>query len=387
MTERDRHACLAEKQCRGAKVVDGERQPAITEQPDTLCPACHKAITDAVHQLPKDWGALRAALGDRPITDGPKISSTPTPPMPISVRKDALMNDIAETAIRAAEIVADALNTDPPARRPPADAKPGSLACRTFEDTRAHQLGALIAAVRMVEPNLNLLAGAELSDHVIWDQRGEHHEITSLSGIDVALDLADLHHQARAELGKTRLRHRYAMPCPHCGGRVGRDDGQTIVDCDKCKSSWTEREYKFLAGLIVDERQDMEITKYLLAEAYSRLDDVHKRLYLLTTVERHTLELPGAGVIVAEAMQQAIAGHLPPVQRAIATDKKTTELRQVDEDVWEWGDRPTPYKPPKPKRKRQRVTHATAPPKPIHPASRSLLVDVDEDAALRGQIQ
>lgn len=367
------HDCLAGPACHAGKTIAGQRRPATTEQPDTLCPACSKRITDAIRQLPRDWQELRDALGDRTISDGPKINSTPEPVILVNARREALMANITETAVRAAELVADALNADSPFP---------NYGRRGYPAREAHSLK---KAVRLVEPNTDLLANAPTSEHLIWNARGyaldyddNPFTVAELSGIDITLQLVDLHHQTRSELGKTRLRHRYAMPCPHCGGRVGRDDGQTVVDCDKCESSWTEREYKFLAGLIVDERQDMEITKYLLAEAYWRLDRIAKLVNTGAQLNDGTLELPGAGKILNDFIAQALDGHKPPADRVIATTKTITAQRQDDEDTWQWGDRPTAYKPPKPKRKRQRTTHAAGPAQHIHPGSTTTLVDIDE---------
>lgn len=449
------HQCLAESACRGSKIVDGERQPALTEQPDTLCQACHDAITSAVHQLPKDWAQLHHTIGERAHTDGPKISSTPTAVILINTRKEALMTSIVEAADRAAAVISDALNTEQPTgrRKPPPDAEIGSVAWRAAEKINPVDAQKLKAAIAITEPHIDLLAAAGEQVALVWKtprrctthanmigsaetmlamalrmddfgnanikqiraylrdrlkrpiestalpyrdklraafrdagqcdncggwcDNGQARELTTLTGIDIALQLLDLHHQTRAEVGKTRLRHRYAMPCPHCGGRVGRDDGQTIVDCDKCKSSWTEREYKFLAGLIVDERQDMEITKYLLAEAYARLDKIANLVKTGANLNDGTLELPGAGTILNDFITQALDGHKPPAERAIATDKKTTVIRADEQDTWQWGQRSTPYKPPKPKRRKPITTTATKPATPVHPSSRSTLVDID----------
>jgi hypothetical protein len=132
-----------------------------------------------------------------------------------------------------------------------------------------------------------------------------------------------------------------------------------------------------LTGLVIYERQDVEIAKYLLAEAYWRLDQVQQRI----TIARDSgdiLALPGSGEIIADAINDVLDGHKPPADRAIASAKTVAEQRQDDDDAWEWGDRPQPYKPPKPKRKRHRATRAKGPIKPVHPSSRSTLIDIDE---------
>jgi hypothetical protein len=186
-----------------------------------------------------------------------------------------------------------------------------------------------------------------------WDPRlGQARELVDITALDTALAIIDIHNRTRAELGKTRLRHRYAMPCPRCAGRVGRDDGTTVVDCDSCKAAWTEREYKFLAGLIADEGKTMEILKYLLAESYSRLDHVQEILDKISSDER--INIPGSPVAfliaeLAKIMAAGEHGHVRPADRTAATDKAATEERQTDEDTWTWQNE-TPYRPPRRKK-------------------------------------
>lgn len=404
----DNHRCLAGPACRDATVIDDERVGAPTEEPDTLCPPCHARIENAIRQLPDDWAQLRRALGERSSTAGQKIRSTPTPAAPISTRKAAIMTDIIETAQRAAGLIAATLNTELPAGRrlpaPPPDTKsiPDSLAERTFEETRQHDATALRAYIRLVEPNLNLLAAAPSETFAVWDRFGEDNKqplvrdtetgepisargriFIDLTGIDIALELVELHHQTRAELGLTRLRHRYPMPCPRCGGRVGRDDGQSIVTCDDrttCKASWTEREYQFLAGLITRERLDMEILKWLLAEAYWRLDEVRTVGLAIEESLDTILGVEGPGKIVAETIHDALGDHKTPADRAITTDRKDTEQRQTTEDTWAWGDQPDTYRPPKPKPQppRKPIEH------PIAAASLLTVIDIDENAVING---
>ncbi len=455
--------CLAGPNCRNAVTIDSHRLGAMNEHPNTLCPACDKAISSAIRQLPRDWAELRAALGERSTTTGAKVNSTPTPAMPISARKEALMTAIVDLTDHAADIVSEQLDIQRGSalRKPPADAEEGSIAWNAAEHTRAEPQKTLAAAVALIEPHIELLAAApeqptlawkpprRCAFHAAWIEAaerqlahamkmpgladaepkairkflrtkfrlkakhpakvrnnldalndayrsaggcencggwcndGQAREIIEHTGAEILQQLINLHHQARAELGHTRLRHRYPMPCPRCGGRVGRDDGQTIVTCDdrdQCKSSWTEREYQFLAGLITRERYDMEITKYLLAEAYARLDDVQRRLDKLTDDD---LALPGAGVIIAEAIRQAIAGHKTAADRAISTSRKDTQERQNTEDTWAWGPNEPRYQRPKPKPKK--ATRPAGP--PIHPSSLLTVIDTDEHAALNGRLK
>lgn len=435
----DAHRCLAGNACRAAEIHAGKWLGAPTTEANTLCPVCRKSIESAVRQLPKDWADLRAALGERSPNVGTKIRSTPTPAMPISARKEALMVSIVETVDRAAGIVAELLHTDQPSARrsTPKDAEghdpeDGSVVAAAAEAVVPEAGQRLTAWIAMVQPNIDLLATAPVDTHNVWakprrcdthydairfaesfielakpntkeaeeaqnqlrrayaaagacdecngwSDRGQARELIELSGIDIALQLTELHNQTRAELGLTRLRHRYEMPCPNCGADVGREDGTTIIDCKNCESSWTEREYKFLVGLITHERLDMEILKYLLQEGYVRLDQIQEVIDKLD--QDPAIDEPGAGRIILDHLKAIIDGHKRPADRVIATDRKTAQERQTSDDNWAWGNNETAYKPPKPKPKPERAPVKN----PIHPSSLTTVVDIDVEAAQSGR--
>lgn len=465
----DNHRCLIGPQCRAAVVQDDERIGAITEDPDTFCPACLEHIASCTKQLPRDWQQLRAALGERAASTGEYVRSTPTPVIPISATKERLMVDIVEIADRAAAIISDALKAEQPdgRRKPPpeihtVDPATGGPKTITVEEgspadiaenlSHPNQYRRLTAATAIIEPHINLLAtttdtaaqtwrtprrctthaqpieeaetalAAELDmpdaytatpketraylrrqfrirqkakakstddiddameqlrqafaqaatcdDCNGWDpQHGQARELIDITGIDIAHTIIELHNRTRAELGKTRLRHRYAMPCPRCAGRVGRDDGTTVVDCDSCKASWTEREYKFLAGLIADEGKTMEILKYLLAEGYSRLDGVQDILDKLAGDPR--IDMPGAGTIILDQLTRVLDGHARPADRENATNKPAAVERQTEDDTWAWRNE-TPYRPPR--RKKPKPAPAADLPR-IAPSSLSTITE------------
>lgn len=450
----DAHRCLAAAACRNGEKIDDERVGAPTEDTDSLCPACFKAIESAVRQLPRDWADLRAALGERNASMGSKIRSTPTPAIPISTRKEALMVTIVETCERAAVVVSGQLHTDPPEPRrksppvliteefqrvmrlprglagKPTGPLPGTPASDAAELVTPDAWQTLAAAIRMVEPNIDLLALAPAETHNVWakphrcdahadligraelmldeakpNERdeatnnvrraysaagscddcngwckdGQAHNFAEYTGVDLALQLLDLHHQCRAELGLTRLRHRYPMPCPRCGERVGRDDGKSIITCDDrdgCKSSWTEREYQFLVGLITHERLEME-TLRLLEGTYSRLDEI--RTVIDKLKDDGALDIAGAGRVIAERIEEILNGEDERPALRTDEDRKATENRQAIQDAWTWENE-SPYRPPKRKpRKAKRPVGAL-----IHPGSLTTLVDTNESDAPTG---
>jgi hypothetical protein len=398
----DPHRCLAGAHCRDAAAIDGQRVGKLVEQQNTLCDTCRGSIASAIKQLPKDWDELHRALGDRNTTSNTPVRSTPAPAVPISTTKAALMAEIVELADRAATITAAALDIDPPTgrrntapkilvpdpdtgKRQPTAPVEDSPAWTAETAVTPDALQTLRACLALIEPQLDTLAAAPAESFTIWDRPGEETDeplkrddtgqpvsakgrlYVDITGLDALLDLADIHHKIRAELGKTKLRHKLGFPCPRCGSEVGRDDGTTIVDCKNpsCQASWTEREFKFLQGLELEGREK-EISKWLLAEAYSRLDGVARLLHTLETDEE--LRDIEAVQIIRDALKPHIDGHQPPHARDIATDEATTRARALEEEGWSWRNE-TPWKPPK--RKKQKPK----PPPEVKYAPSSLALD------------
>lgn len=322
------------------------------------------------------------------------------------------------------------------------DLEPDSLAHQTWEATRPPEGTRITAYIRLVEHNLDALAAAPAQDVQIWAQPkrcpvhtdliasakrllelarkvgdteeinttatdlqaayaaagaceeccgwnagGQARQDVTISGLDVLGRLSRLHHLARQHLGHTRLRHQYPMACPNCGSTVGRDDGESVITCDnkhctpKGPSSWTEREYEFLSGWLADDERARLTTKYLLAESYSRLDRIQAVLDKLDGDE--TLDLPGAGRIIADTLTEILTSGPAPHQRAadrkVSTDKAAAEKRQ-DSDDWAWR-REHPYRKPKPRKKPAPRTDI----KPIPASSLSTIVDTD-DLPTRGTV-
>lgn len=409
------HRCIAGKDCRNRADIDGRRVAAPTEKPGTLCPPCRDRITRAIRELPADWAELRDALGEHATNTGQKIRSSPTPAIPISTRKEALMAAIVDMADRAAAIVSDQLHTDQPA----------TYHGRGFP---TYPERTLRKAIAITEPNIHLLAAAppepaltwkkprrcdtharliafaeaEKSEYQMrvayaaagdciecngWGDWGQERELVEMSGLKIGLELVELHNQARAELGHTRLREQQTMPCPDCGGRVFRNDGESIVVCEEDpKHTRTEREFKVLTGLELEERLSMAHHKYWLAEAYWRLDRVRGVVEILDKTPNIDSD-PRAGLIILDHLKQILnegapdesgkpIPHQSPKQRATGTDKYSALERQVDEDNWNWRNEPR-YEPPKPKpRKTPEIKD------PIHPGSLTLLTDIDENAVI-----
>ncbi len=316
---------------------------------------------------------------------------------------DALNTDTPDGDRKLAQIRLDGALSPP---------EPGSLADRQHETSHAPEHQHLTAYLAIVEPHVDLLATLPVEEVQIWSQPKRcdlhaeqvakahrllelareariHDEITEatnglqaayaaagacneccgwtadgrsqarqdadMSGLDVLQRLARQHHLTRQHLGQTKVRYRLSMPCPNCGALIGRDDGTSIATCEnpectpKGPSSWTEGEYKLLAGMVIDEERTRLTMKWLLAEAYARLDQVADLVATLTSDA--IIDQAGAGTIILDALRERIDGHADAEHRKIATDTDTTTLRQIDEDAWAWKREPR-YEKPKPKRRK-----------------------------------
>lgn len=435
----DTHRCITGTRCRGR---DSDGKPANTERPGTLCDACLAAHTDAISRLLRDYAMLYATIGERHAAAGETVKSSRNPAIPINIHADRVMAEIVEWAQRGAIVVARQLNTAlpatsgrklPPARDPgthkPITADPGSIADRTARHTAPTDVSVLHAYLRLIEPHIEDLAyepahrtvawarPERCADHQAqidiaeaevaavanddnrralerarlaaancdpcngWGTNGQAFGITYVTGLAIVERLTELHHTARQHLGHTRLRHRFDMPCPNCHAQtVGRDNGQAIIDCRSCEYAWTEREYKLLVGMHVEDELEETVLRPQLDEANGRLDSIADLAAKLTDPDE--VNAPGAGGIILDAIRKIMDGHQPPEQRTIGYDVASTIEQQRAEDDWTW-QRAEPYKKP---RKSPKYPVAQDIPK-IAQSSRSLLADDDTDPdAHRGPV-
>lgn len=260
------HRCIAGRDCRDAESVSEGikviRVPAATEEPDTLCRGCIRRAQYAIEDLPFYYVALHISLGETSRSGGAKVSSTPVPAIPIDQHRFALMAAISENLDRAAEIVSDALNCDPPT---------GKVGRR------------LENAARMVSTNIDKLLASGDVPLWVWERcdsrcgkkgcdAGEHLRISDRDGIQTALALRDLHRRARSTIGEFEKVIRIEAPCGECGAPSLQQNPTTgTVSCKDCGHEWTE-ELLGLAGRMIKRQQqeqerDMAINEELKARA------------------------------------------------------------------------------------------------------------------------
>lgn len=342
MTDLD-HRCRSGATCVDAdtKLTDDDghtirRGKLITE--GLLCDGCYVRLGKAVKYIARDWLRLSNHLGSTGSADlNDRVGGTREQPIPLNVQVEAMMSRLVELAERALAMVGK-----------PVPARVG----RSNTSDRS----SLERAVKYVPTRLDILLATPATETLAWSKiptgdsqwdpdRGQPVELVAMSGLDIAADIVHVNRRVGQLLGKDRLRHHYALPCPsvdrrghYCGAMtVGRDDGEARVDCTTCGASWTEREYDFLSGLVLDEikvREENDLLRWLLAEAYWRLDSLQIRDDALgeqwDQLTDQIPDLPPDAVIkVLSVIREQLAGvltdgeapHPRPDQRMTATPK------------------------------------------------------------------
>lgn len=246
----DTHRCAAGRDCRDAETTEDPggksvRRGAVIAAESGLCDACVRRVQYAVEDLPADYVALHVSLGEASGVGGMKVNSTPTPAIPIDAHKFAVMTAISENLDRAAEIVSEALNCDPPS---------GKTAPR------------LDKAARMVATNLPKLLEAGEVDCWVWERcdsrcgkngcdTGEHLRLSERNGVQIALALREVHRRACGIIGELEKILRIERLCGECGApRIYQDPTTNIVFCRDCGFDWTE-EMLGLAGRMIKEKE------------------------------------------------------------------------------------------------------------------------------------
>ncbi|WP_301119817.1 hypothetical protein [Mycolicibacterium fortuitum] len=243
---------------------DGQKHPGHAPS-HPLCDACLDWAARVLGWLPNDWLKLKLSLGDTGGAAGEKVHSTPTPAVPLNVAADELMGYVVDVIKQADATLRYEMGMDPvpPVRR----ASPAEYRY-------------IAEAVARIGPNVTRLADAP---HRVWRNAAAAYT-REWSGPDVITRAIDVHDQVRVHLGHTVQRERKQLPCPRCKVRALVKEVQDrrrqvayssdpelatpeVIRCLACHSEWTEAEYAWLSKWVLSEREEMELLKWLLAEA------------------------------------------------------------------------------------------------------------------------
>jgi hypothetical protein len=373
------HLCVAGRGCRDAKMIDGEKLPALTELPDTVCDACRASIEWAIGDIADIWHALHAAIGDQSRRTSQKVAGSRSAPINVNSDVDAAKAAILEWLVAGAARVAELVNVDDP---------------RPANNTDREHARVVQACARLIAPNLDRLLDLGADDIMIWlpasetDTPGEslpyttetgqrayrtNVDIVHMTGAELALKLRSVHGAARSLLLLTEPADKLGIPCPRCneyeltrthrvintvGGKAKEIDD---IDCGACKLSWPYQQYRNLCEIWVrkdemereklqeqldEERQRRELAEWLLAQREWQLSlglectDVVAADFVKTILERpeppnlddHMSDKDIAtivGVAPATIRKWASQGH---IERHTADDGSTTFLAR---EVWD----------------------------------------------------
>lgn len=312
---------------------------------DALCKGCMTRLAHAVTNLPQDYGRLAAVLGDSMAGGGDKVHLTREAALPINTATEALMSRIVESSTRAAEMVAVAMNMDGRAW-PPQPYMAVSRASKILAQT--------LRVLLVVEPQTHLMWGRIPSGDEGWDDSphgGQPTELVEVSGLDMAKELVEINRLVGVQLGKARLRHHYSMPCPawdnkakrYCGAfTIGQDDGSDRINCSTCGTSWTEEQYGVLEGLVLADiqlREENDMLRFLLAEAYWRLDTLRRLAEALADLDVEAIANDGpeksielfnlVGQQIVAVLTMGTVPHSKPEERNPATQPNKKRAKAI----------------------------------------------------------
>lgn len=252
----DRHVCLAGTKCRNATVTDGKKIGANTETPDSLCTACTRSVQRATQHLPRDYVALSQAIGERARAQGQRVKASPARQAPLNVAVVAAMQDIAEALDRAAEIVSDTLNCDPP---------------------EGHEPSRVSNAAVMVSTNITKLLTTDIIECWEWqsDTRcdptchpekrcddTQHLRWVERTGIDFGLRLKKLHTATSRVIGVLDKMLKLSIACAICTDYqpLYQDPETGKVLCKECGRDWSDETFGLLER-VLEEREVAEKTE------------------------------------------------------------------------------------------------------------------------------
>lgn len=306
---RDRHRCAWWPGCANPDRTDRNNPRPAMIIDGVICEGCTWRLTKVVRWLATDFLRLHLHIGERGAATGQRVHSTRDPGIPINVATEALMRRLVEVLDRAASMVESELGMTGVARArsdsSPATTARGYLAANGYRHTTPSDGRMVSLAARTLHSTVDVLIDVEPQWHLVWlplpdndeeadrYKHGQPRELVELSGLDVARELVNVHNLIRMQLGLTRLRAHSDAPCHRCGSEtLGRDNGCWDIDCTTCGARYTEDEHGFLIRCTVDEsqsRDEDQMLKYLLAEAYYRLDLLRKRTSILGDLDESTV--------------------------------------------------------------------------------------------------
>lgn len=236
--------CARAERCSDPRIESANgknvRVPALTYR--AFCDQCRNAIHQALLDLPAYQTRVHAEIGNRGQACGPRVSASKSPPIPINLKVDELLTDMAAVLLSWHERVAVVARLADPDR-----------SVRTASTVLAAHVDVLLALPE--EPMMRsvwLHEAAKLPPGTLGlvHKSAEYADtIQQLDGARAGLEVLQLHYRCRSLLGVTKApaRHLPGVYCD-CGYpelyEVLDGDGQPSgARCRQCRNEYDSDQY------------------------------------------------------------------------------------------------------------------------------------------------
>lgn len=233
------HRCRRANRCADWEWVDitaqdGTRSRARIGRPinsaNGLCPTCTRDTAYAILDLARDYVELSlivGAIGSSGYSE--PVAGSRDLPIPLRLGVLTVLEGIVSETTCLAETVADRMRVTWDSTLVDRHTRPGVAVQR---------------ATRLLAGGLSVLLAVRDWPRMVWAQDGWTVAPETRDGVDGALALLDLHHQARRLAGRTRVVYRMPGGCPGCERRsLVREDGDDTIYCTRCPRQYTPTEY------------------------------------------------------------------------------------------------------------------------------------------------
>ena len=240
----EQRLCAQGDWCRGYRIEDGKRLPALTPRP--FCEPCTRLIAKNLDDLPARYAQLYAELGNKGGNGlGERVTMTKEAPVPLRLDIDALMREIVDVLGSWDERVRVTAGLSFPDDEDGRRRRDGT-ALTAYVETLAVYLSTLLSLqpepMRRDIPLSEVRPGDAGVVHVSAQYASVNRD---LSGIDAGTEILALHRRCRAKLAETHRRDHLDVPCPGCDSLgLWRDAGSDFAaGCDQCGRQVTYDEY------------------------------------------------------------------------------------------------------------------------------------------------
>jgi hypothetical protein len=255
--------CARGDRCAARKTVPGDDGKYIAVPAQTYRPFCDADVTrirDCLNDLPRRYVELAVRIGDKSISDGPRVSGGRgvAPPIPINTGVEAFQQQITEIVTSWEERVRDAAHlADVSGNRRAGHAV--KVACQVL----AAHVHALLA---LPPDSMYRTVDIARAEHVPDTAVGYVHDggwigyNDDLSGVEAGVEILNLHHRCIARLGWTPQHHDLRTACWDCEvPRLRRWDGTVgLEDHVVCRNCGSEYLGDRLKRLMVEEENAIQ---------------------------------------------------------------------------------------------------------------------------------